>query len=73
MQRCASLDPHLAEAAADVGVLCCAGTVACPDCGGSPKVKRFTPDFGQALNLRGPWDLSIRRRAGQSFIGQENK
>ncbi|GAB4816902.1 hypothetical protein N2152v2_003948 [Parachlorella kessleri] len=49
-----------------------AGTVACPDCGGNPKVKRFTPDFGQALNLRGPWDLSIRRRAGQSFIGREN-
>lgn len=37
-----------------------AGTVHCPTCQGSPRVRRLTPDFGKALGLEPLWDDKVR-------------
>jgi hypothetical protein len=41
-----------------------AGTVPCPQCNGSPRVRRLTPDFGRALGMDEPWDFQIAKRWG---------
>lgn len=47
----------------DLGVA--AGTVACPQCHGSPRIRRLTPDFARALNLGDKWDFQIAKRMGR--------
>ena len=41
-----------------------AGTVHCPQCNGSPRVRRLTPDFAKALGMDEPWDFKIAKRLG---------
>jgi hypothetical protein len=41
-----------------------AGTMTCPECSGSPRVRRLTPDFAKALGMDEPWDFKISKRFG---------
>ena len=45
-----------------------AGTVACPQCAGAPRVRRLTPDFGKALGMEEGWDFKIAKRTGRRFF-----
>ena len=55
----------------DTGAL--AGTVPCGACGGAPRVRRLTPDFGKAFGLGEPWDFAVAKRMGRSFLFRENR
>lgn len=41
-----------------------AGTLACPECHGNPRVRRLTPDFAKALGMDEPWDFKLSKRFG---------
>lgn len=55
----------------DMGIL--AGTQACPQCRGSPRVHRLTPDFAKAFGMEDAWDWEISRRRGRRFVLRENR
>lgn len=50
---------------------CSTGTVSCPTCLGSPRVRRITPDFGKALALDPTWDMQVAARTGRWFWGRD--
>lgn len=45
-----------------------AGTVPCPQCHGSPRVRRLTPDFAKALGMDETWDFKIAKRMGHRVM-----
>lgn len=55
----------------DTGAL--AGTVPCGACGGAPRVRRLTPDFGKAFGLGEAWDFSVAKRMGRMFLTKQGR